>query len=79
MWKRRVAYRLRVGAKSKELQLPIALQSDSHSARGMQSALLRAYACFIACLDTREFIEIFIRKNETSHKFRKFRAFSEFF
>ena len=42
MWKRRVAYRLRVGAKSKELQLPIALQSDSHSARGMQSALLNA-------------------------------------
>ena len=30
-------------------------------------------------LYTREFIEIFIRKNETSHKFRKFLAFSEFF
>ena len=27
----------------------------------------------------RELIEIFIRKNETSHKFRKFLAFSEFF
>ena len=30
-------------------------------------------------LAAREFIEIFIRKNETSHKFRKFLAFSEFF
>ena len=52
--------------------------------------LLRAYEGYGALVQAgggaaaagfaaRELIEIFIRKSETSHKFRKFLAFSEFF
>ena len=64
-------FRSQSGAESAwlEVSFPSALESKTDPHEAKEAAVLAI----------REFIEIFIRKNETSHKFRKFLAFSELF
>ena len=54
-------------------------QGKAAEAHRIASAVQHDAEVQVHTVPVREFIEIFIRKNETSHKFRKFLAFSEFF